>query len=67
MGGLPCAKEIIDNRNALVQAMDCMVASILLNADSTQPTLKQRDEFVAATAEVAKLAAQIEAYVSSGS
>jgi uncharacterized protein (UPF0276 family) len=66
MGGLPCAKVIIDNRNALVQQMDCMVASIHLNSSRVQPTYEMQDKFLAATAKVAKIAAEIEKYVREG-
>lgn len=56
MGGLPCAKEIIDNRRALEaqlakagaamdKALGCMEASILLNAGDTQPTPDMVDAF----------------------
>jgi len=67
MGGLPCAKQIIDNGNALTQTMQCMNASILLNAPITQPTYGMRDRFIAATNEVAKIAAEIEKYVGAAS
>lgn len=67
MGGLPCAKQIIDQRNALVQIMDCMTASIHLYSDTTQPTQDMADEFQAACNGVASIAAKIERYVSTGS
>ena len=67
MGGLPCAKQIIDNRNGLVQAMDCMTASILLNHQTTAPTQEMADEFQEKCNEVAKLSAKIQRYVSVGS
>jgi len=66
MGGLPCAKSIIDNGNALTQAMQCMNASILLNAPHTQPTEAMEDEFLMATAQVSKVAKRIEKYVRTG-
>lgn len=65
-GGLRCAKEIIDQRNALVRALDCMVASIVLNAAETQPTDEHLKLFQEATEPVAKLAASIEDYVRTG-
>lgn len=66
MGGLSCAKTIIDNGNALTQAMQCMNASIHLNSSRVQPTYEQRDRFLAATNQVAKIAAEIEEYVREG-
>lgn len=66
MGGLPCAKIIIDNRNALVQQMDCMVASIHLNSARIQPTYDHQNRFLKATEQVAKIAAEIQAYVNEG-
>lgn len=70
MGGLRCAKEIIDNFNALSQQCGCMVASIYL-ADSVggsglQPTEEQRDAFLKASKELADVAAGIQAYVGEG-
>lgn len=61
MGGLPCAKEILDNYNLLRQrvsttlavlyrALDCMGASIQLGAVlGKTPTDDQEAEFFAAT------------------
>ena len=66
MGGLPCAKQIIDQRNALVQAMDCMGASIQLYADQTQPTQDMANDFQQACETVAVAAAKIERYVTTG-
>jgi len=65
MGGLPCAKTIIDQRNALVHVLDCMVASIVLNAPHTQPTERHEAAFIEACKPVADLATAIEAYVRS--
>lgn len=65
MGGLQCAKTIIDQRNALVQQLDCMVASIHLNSTVKQPTERHEDEFIAACNALAKVAAAIESYVRS--
>ncbi len=64
MGGLPCAKTIIDNMNALIQQMQCMTASIHLNSTRIQPTYKMQYEFLEATDQVARVAARIEKYVS---
>lgn len=66
MGGLQCAKQIIDQREALQQAMGCMTNSILLNHETTQPTQAMADEFQAACNAVALLAAKIERYVRAG-
>lgn len=66
MGGLPCAKHIIDQSYALVQQMSCMNASILLYSDTTQPTDAMEDEFRDATNAVAAIAAKIERYVRQG-
>lgn len=65
MGGLPCAKNIIDQRNALVQVLDCMCASIQLYSDNKQPTEEMEDRFKAACENAANVATKIEAYVSS--
>jgi len=67
MGGLPCAKEIIDQRAALVQKMDCMATSILLNAQTTQPTEAMEDEFRTAANALALIASKIQRYVTTGS
>jgi DNA anti-recombination protein RmuC len=66
MGGLPCAKQVIDNVNALYQQLQCMVASIQLNASRIQPTYEMRDELLSLTDKVAKCAAKIEKYVREG-
>jgi hypothetical protein len=61
MGGLPCAKQIIDNGNALHQQLQCMNASILLAAPSgVQPTYEEADEFKRLSEPLAKCAAAIE-------
>lgn len=67
MSGLPCAKAVIDNRNSIVQQMDCMVASIQLNSTRIQPTYEMQDKFMTATEQVARIAAEIEKYVRTGS
>lgn len=67
MGGLPCAKTIIDQRNAVVQAMDCMATSILLAAPSgAYPSEEMEDKFVAAAQKLAQIAAEIEKHVREG-
>lgn len=63
MGGLPCAKQVLDQRAALNRALDCMSNSILLNADATQPTEDQLDAFVAKANDLATLASKIQAHV----
>lgn len=63
MGGLQCAKEVIDQRNALVQQLDCMVASIHLNSTVKQPTYDYLEQFEKAAGALAKVAADIERYV----
>lgn len=62
MAAAACAKALIDSRNALVQQLDCMVASILLAGTFFQrePTMEDVDEFQAAANELAKVAAKIE-------
>lgn len=67
MGGLQCAKQIIDQAKALEQAVGCMSNSILLNHETTQPTQAMADEFQAACNEVAALATKIERHVRTGS
>lgn len=88
MGGLPCAKRVIDSgfgvmaairkvQAALGKALGCMDASILLHAAEVQPTEEQLDRWKkkgdVLIAELQRhaegygmLAAEIEAYVSSG-
>ena len=65
MGGLPCAKVIIDQRNALVQTMDCMIATVYLHRD-TPPTVEQMNAFVDTANQLATLAWKIEFYVREG-
>jgi hypothetical protein len=66
MGGLPCAKEIIDQGYLLGASIGCMSTSILLNAAHTQPTEAMSDEFRQACEAVAVIAATIEKYVREG-
>ncbi len=66
MGGLPCAKAVIDNGYGVTQALSCMSASILLNASHTQPTEKQLDEFIARANHLISYAAKIQKHVSDG-
>jgi hypothetical protein len=60
MGGLPCAKEIHDNRAALKarlakaqaaldKALDCMQNSMNVYLQNEQPTYEQRDRFLKLT------------------
>lgn len=62
MGGLQCAKQILDQTQALQQAMGCMGNSILLWPD-TQPTQEMADEFQEACNGVAVVAAKIQRHV----
>lgn len=56
MGGIRCAKEIIDNMHGLVRVMYCMSASIFLNAIiGKEPSYESRDRFIAKSDELAKL------------
>ena len=64
MGGLPCAKAVIDNGYALTQKLACMSASIMLNAGNTQPSYEQMDEFIRRANYLAEYAAEIQSYVS---
>lgn len=66
MGGLPCAKQILDQREALQQALGCMANSILLSHDTTAPTQEMADEFQERCNELAKLAAKIQRHVAQG-
>jgi hypothetical protein len=66
MGGLPCAKAVIDNGYGLIQKLSCMNASILLNFEQTQPTYEQMNEFIARANHLAEYAAGIQEYVSKG-
>lgn len=61
MGGLPCAKEIIDNMEALFASLSkmeaalgkglgCMRNSILIEREIRQPTYAMQHEFEASTA-----------------
>lgn len=63
MGGLPCAKQILDQIRALEQAMGCMANTIVLYHDTTQPTQDQADAFQDACNEVALVAGKIQKYV----
>lgn len=61
MGGLPCAKVIIDNLEALFASLSkmeaalgkglgCMRNSILIEKETRQPTYAMQEEFEAGTA-----------------
>ena len=61
MGGLACAKEIIDHYNHLVAAGACMVASIQLAAtEGREPTYAQLHEFQKLAEPLARCMARIE-------
>jgi hypothetical protein len=68
MGGLRCAKEIIDNFAAVENQFNCMRASIHLagefDGSGLRPTYEQRDEFIAAADSLVKVMAGIQQYVS---
>lgn len=65
MGGLPCAKVIIDNGNATVQVLSCMNASILLaNGAGINPTYAEQEAFMAASNALAAVASKIAARLS---
>lgn len=67
MGGLPCAKTIIDQRAAVIRAMDCMSTTILLAApNGSYPSEQMEDEFVKAASHLAEVATKIEKAVRSG-
>lgn len=66
MGGLPCAKNIIDNGAAfkmsvskqlaaLEKSITCMSTSIVLYAHSLPPTEEQEEGFIKSTAEVQEI------------
>ena len=60
MGGLPCAKVIIDNGNALTQKMQCLNATILLSAGGGfSPTYEEQESFMATAEAHAKCCAKI--------
>lgn len=61
MGGLPCAKQIIDNGNAVTQQMGCLNATILLAAPTgVQPTYEEAEEFKQVADKLAAVCAAIE-------
>lgn len=67
MGGLPCAKTIIDQRAGVVRVMDCMSTTILLSAQNgAYPTEQMEDEFVKAAGHLADVATRIEQAVRTG-
>lgn len=61
MGGLPCYKSIIDQRNALIQAMACMEASLTgALSKGVEPTYEEQEEFQTQAEKMARCAAKIE-------
>lgn len=67
MGGVPCAKTIIDQRAGVIRVMDCMATTILLSApNGSYPTEQMEDEFVAAATKLAEIATRIEQAVRTG-
>lgn len=66
-GGLPCAKTIIDNGYGLIRFLSCMNASILIAVHSDiEPTDDHLNRFLSLSEPLAKLSAEIEAYVRTG-
>jgi hypothetical protein len=67
MGGLQCAKTVIDQGAGLVRAMNCMSTSILLAAPGgSYPTEEMEEKFVRLADELALLSAEIEHHVREG-
>lgn len=67
MGGIRCAKEIIDNGNAVTQQLGCMNASILLAAiNGVEPTYEEAKAFRAAADALCLVASGIEKRVREG-
>lgn len=64
MGGIPCAKAIIDNMHGLIRVMWCMATTIFLAATKgVEPTYEEQEAFLAASEALAKVASGIEARV----
>jgi len=68
MGGLRCAKEIIDSFAVVEHQFNCMKASIHLagefDGSGIRPTYEQQEEFLAAAKKLTAVAAGIQGYVS---
>lgn len=61
MGGVACWKEIIDQRNALVQVLDCMAETIRISGkDDSYPTEAEEDDFIAKANDLAAVASAIQ-------
>ena len=61
MGGLPCAKVIIDNMHGLIRVMWCMATSIFLaSSRGVEPSYEEQESWLKATENVAQVAAAIE-------
>lgn len=69
MGGVRCAKEIIDNFAGVTHQVECMKTSIHFagefDGSGLRPTEEQRDAFFKAGDELVKVASEIQLYVSS--
>jgi len=65
MGGIRCAKEIIDNMAALVHQMKCTENTIVEYRDqfNVEPTQDQVKEFISRTEAVAKYCQEILDYL----
>jgi len=68
VGGIRCAKEIIDAGAAVTHQLACMTASIHLAGESDgsgiRPTYEQQDEFLAAAKALTAVSSSIQQHVS---
>jgi hypothetical protein len=61
MGGPPCWKDIIDQRNALVQKLDCMSETIrIAGVNGEYPTEEEEKEFITTANALALVANKIQ-------
>lgn len=70
MGGVACAKTIIDQGNAVTQQLGCMNATIQLAASGAPqryPSEELETEFVEAANAFAKVCSKVERYCRTGS
>jgi hypothetical protein len=63
VGGLRCAKELIDQQAALERQLACTKNTILLNSTTVQPTYEELEQFQGLAESLAKCAAAIEARI----
>jgi hypothetical protein len=67
MGGVPCWKDIIDQRNALVQQLDCMAETIrIAGVAGNYPTDDEVAEFVTNANALSKTAQKIQERLGGG-